>query len=307
MRKLYLLLFIFILPLYPQTADTLKKESPSDTGKKGEGKRPYEIGEEVIKGERPYLITEKKLFALPGFNPFRLIEEKLKSSSYIYDEKLYYTIDSLTIPSLFIASNYLRVPVRKRFIYGDVLILFPYFEKTVASWRLVIFDSYGEEVKRIEKEGMPPATIIWDGKKDNGEMIVPGELYSFTFFAYDAIGNETKITGEPLKISGLFYEDKGKKVVSIAAREIFQEWSEKLTPYAKEILDEAANLVKENLKKEIGVFIYSHKEEILSTWAEILERELKRRIILPKGTFSILPRFLPGFAPKYSKIDILVH
>ncbi|MEO0102475.1 MAG: FlgD immunoglobulin-like domain containing protein [candidate division WOR-3 bacterium] len=294
---LYLFGFIF---LSAQTQDTLK----SDTTK---AKRPYEIGEEVIRGEKPYLITERKIFAAPRFNPFLLIEERLKPAGYIYDEKLYYTIDSLTIPSLFISSNYLRVPVKKRFIYGDVLILFPHFERTVTSWRLIIFDSQGEEVKRMEKRGMPPATVIWDGRKNTGEVITPGEIYSFSFSAYDAIGNETKIFGEPLKIPGIFYEEKGEKIIAIAAREVFQEGGQELTPQAKEILDEAANLVKENFKKEITCFVYSHKEELLPGWVEIMEKELQKRILLPKGAIATTPRFLPGLAPKYSKIEIIIN
>ncbi len=318
-------LFAFLFLSYGQTttphrsaseaSDTLKGRKIEDSLKLQraagvdtlKAKSPYEIGEEVIKGERPYLIEEKKLFVLSPFNPFLLIEERLKPSGYIYDERLYYSVDSLTIPSLFVASNYLRVPVKRRFIYGDVLILFPSFERTVASWRLVILSPYGEEIKRAEGEGMPPATIVWDGRKDDGEMISPGEVYSFTFYAYDAIGNETKITGEPLKISGIFYEEKGKKIISISAREIFKEMGQELTPQAKEILDEAANLVKENFKKELTVFIYSHREDMLPVWVEIIEGELKKRILLPKGTISVAPRFMEGLAPRYSKIDIIIN
>lgn len=294
------MIYLFILLFFTQIPDTLKP----DTGKV---KRPYEIGEEVIKGEKPYLITERKLFTPPPINPFLLIEERLKPSGYIYDERLYYTVDSLTIPSLFITSNYLRVPVKKRFIYGDVLILFPHFEKTVASWRLIIFDSQGEEVRRLEGKGMPPATIVWNGRKNTGEVIIPGEVYSFSFSAYDAIGNETKILGEPLKIPGIFYEEKGQKIIAISAREIFGEGGEDLTSQAKEIWDEAANLVKENFKKEITCFVYSEKEELLPGWVEVVERELKKRILLPKGTIAVAPRFLPGLSPKYSKIEIIIN
>jgi len=298
MNRLIFIALIFSL-LTAQTEETLK--TPRDTTKE---KRPYEIGEEVIKGERPYLITEKKLFATPRFNPFLLIEEKIRPSGFIYDEKLYYTIDSLTIPSLFITANYLRVPVKRRLVYGDVLILFPHFERTVANWRLVIFDSRGEEVRRMEGKGVPPPTLIWDGRKNNGEIIIPGEIYSFLFFAYDALGNETKIAGEPVKISGIFYEEKGEKIISVALRDALPAENQEVKEEAKEILDEVANLVKENFKKEITCFLYADREELLAPWSEILERELRSRILLPKGALVIVPRFLPGLTPKYSRVEI---
>ncbi len=326
MRKEPIVVFLFILWsfLFGQDQDTQKRKTSAETLKTPKpivdtlktkpettdtlkGKRPYEIGEEVIRGERPYLIEEKKLFVVPPLNPFFLIEERIKPTSYIYDERLYYSVDSLTIPSLFISANYLRVPVKRKFIYGNVLVLFPQFEKTVAHWRLVIYDGSGSVVKQAKGEGMPPGTIVWDGRKDNGEIIAPGEVYSFAFYAYDALGNETEILGEARKISGLFYEEKGKKVISISAREIFKETSSELTPQAFEILDEAANLIKENFKREITVFVYSPKEEILSFWCQSIERELKKRILLPKGTISVAPRFLPGGQPKYSKIDIFIN
>jgi len=286
-------------PVAPDTAaarpDSVKAAPPS--GEHG-------LGEEVISGKAEMKITDTKTFFAPQLDPFTPIDRMLVPESYVFDDALYRTVDSLTIPSQFISSSFIRVPVERDFIYGDIMVFLPTFEKRVATWELVVANSLGETVRRVKQKGQPPAVISWDGRTDSGEPIITGEIYSFTFNAYDAHGNQTRTPVMPQRINGMVYQQDKEWVVSIAADQVFVAGTAEFGPDASRRLDEAANIVKREFKKEVTVYVYTEQENLSNIRCTALLAALKSRVVLPAEALKVAPRFIPGLKPKFSKVEI---
>lgn len=307
---LFSLYFLISMVAAQSKPDTLKKDT---TLTKPQEKKEYELGEEVITGAATFKITDSKIYFPPMIDPLGPVNELLKSDEYIFDEKLASEINSKTIPLQILRSSFLRVPLRREFFYGDVLLFIPKFEKSVASWELVISNSLGETVRRITRKGNPPPIISWDGRTDSKDMVITGEIYTFTFNAYDALGNQTRIPGKPQKISGIVYEEKGETIITIAGDEIFQRGSEQFTLQAESRIVEATNVIKERFKsrksggKEIVIYVYSENEELSLKRCNILSNEFSKRMVLPSERLKVAPRFIPGLQPKFSKVEIRIH
>lgn len=265
------------------------------------------LGEEEITGEAAVLITDHKLFFAPRIDPFSPIQDLLLPDSYVFDNALARTVDSLTIPHRHINSSYLRVPVERDFIYGDIMVFLPSFEKRVATWELEMSNSLGETVRRVRQRGQPPATISWDGRTDNGEPITTGDIYSFTFNAYDAQGNQTRLPGTPRRIDAMVFHDGKETTIAIAADRIFATGSSQLLSDASPRLDEAANIIRENLRNEVVVYVYTEQERLSNDRCNVIRDALAARVVLPPGALSVAPRFIPGLQPKFSKISIHVR
>jgi len=264
----------------------------------------HAIGEEVIKGESEVRIEDVKPYFAPQIDPFAPINEMLAPQSYVLDDALYHSVDSMTIPQHFVHSSYLRVPVERDFIYGDMMVFLPSFEQRVAAWNLEVSNSLGETVRRISRTGPPPAVITWDGKTDAGEPIAPGEVYSFTFNASDAQGNQTRIPGTPQRINGLVQPVGEEWVVSIAADQLFLDGGAQLFEQAAPRLDEAANVIKEKFKNQVVVYVYTEQERLSAERCRVIQAELNSRVVLPAGALNVVPRFVPGLQPKLSKVEI---
>ncbi len=262
------------------------------------------LGEEVISGKAEVKIRDTKAFFAPQLDPFSPIDRMLAPESYVFDDALYRTIDSLTIPSQFIASSFVRVPVERDFIYGDIMVFLPTFEKRVSTWELVVSNSLGETVRRVRQKGQPPAVITWDGRTEAGEPIITGEIYSFTFNAYDAHGNQTRTPVMPQRINGMVYQQDKEWVVSIAADQVFADGSAELTSGATRRIDEAANIVRREFRKEVTVYVYSEQENLSNLRCDAVYNALKSRVVLPAEALKVAPRFIPGLKPKFSKIEI---
>jgi len=299
------LLFAQLAPASTKPASTAARPE-SAAARPAPSSDQHAIGEEVIKGETEVKIEDTKPFSPPQIDPFSPVNKLLAPESYVLDEALYHSVDSMTIPQYFAHSSFLRIPTERNFIYGDMMVFLPAFEQRVATWDLEVSNSLGETVRRIARKGQPPAVITWDGKTDAGEPIAPGEVYSFTFNAYDAQGNQTRIPGTPQRVNGLVQETGGEWVVSIAADQIFTEGSAQLLEQATPRLDEAANVVKEKFKNEVVVYVYTEQERLSAERCRVIEAELTRRVVLPAGSLSVVPRFVPGLQPKLSKIEIRV-
>ncbi|MBN2537479.1 hypothetical protein JXB37_04280 [candidate division WOR-3 bacterium] len=262
------------------------------------------LGEEVITAQAEVKIADIKYYFAPQIDPFSPINDLLVPDDFVFDEALYRTIDSLTVPHHFTRSSYLRVPVERDFIYNDIMVFLPSFERRVATWELVVSNSMGETVRRVSHRGHPPAMMSWDGRDDSGEPIATGEVYSFTFNAYDAQGNQTRIPGEPRRINGLVSQQGNEWVVSIAADRLFVEGNSRLLGDAGPRLDEAANIIREKYRKEVVAYVYSEQERLSTERVNVIKAELARRLVLPEGVLKVAPRFIPGLKPKLSKVEI---
>ncbi|MBM3315532.1 hypothetical protein FJY71_06815 [candidate division WOR-3 bacterium] len=279
---------------------------PEATGRAVRPAGEHHLGEELVTGEAEVRISDLKPYFAPQLDPFAPINDLLAPGTYVFDDALFNAVDSLTIPHHFIRSSYLRVPVERSFIYGDIMVFLPAFEKRVATWELVVSNSLGETVRRVSRKGQPPAVISWDGRTETGEMIATGDVYSFTFNAYDAQGNQTRIPGSPQRIAALVVKQDNEWVISVAADQVFDADGARLGEQAAIRLDEAANLIKERFKKEVVVYVYSEQEKLSSDRCAVVKSEIARRVVLPVEALKVAPRFIPGLQPKHSKIEIHV-
>ena len=269
-------------------------------------KGEHDIGEEVIKGEIEFKIQERKLELSPELNPFAPLDSIISQERYLFDEKLYTTIDALNTPILYLHSEYLRVPLVSRLMYGGIALFVPRFEKTVSSWELVITNTNGETVRRFAERGLPPASITWNGRTDNGEMCNMGEVYNYVFSAFDAVGNPTRIGGRSYKFNGVVYDEQNSKVIAISVGALFSEQSQLLSKDAQYYLDEIVNVIKDNFKREVVIYSYSESEELARIRGQIIMDEIIARAVLPQAAVKNAPRFTPGLKPKYSKIEIVI-
>ena len=267
----------------------------------------HEIGEEVITGETEFKITDKKIVLAPELKPFAPLDSIISQERYIFDEKLYRTIDSLNTPILYLHSEYLRIPLLSKLVYGEIALFIPRFERTVSSWELVITDSNGEVVRRIAERGLPPASLSWDGRKDNGTMCNMGEVYNYVFTAFDAVGNPTRIGGRSYRFTGIVYEEHENRIIAIATSELFRDNGQTPTEYAGYYYDEVANVIKDNFQEEVIVYSYSESEALAKSRGQAVMQEIMKRTVLPVEAIKTAPRFTIGLQPKFSKVEIVVR
>ena len=272
-----------------------------------ETKGEHDIGEEIIKGKAELRIDDQKIHLFPEFKALTPLDSMVSEERYLFDKTLYSIIDELNTPILNLHSEYLRTPVAGRFMYGSIALFIPKFEETVSAWELVITDANGATVRRFVDRGLPPTSISWDGRTDNGTMCNMGQVYNYVFTAFDVLGNPTRIIGRPYTFNGIVYDEKNTKVIAVSNQVLFSPDQPALLTEASGYFDEIANLIKENFKNEVVVYSYSADESIARLRGDKAMNEILSRTVLPQGSIKTAPRFIPGMNPKFSKIEIIIQ
>ncbi|MEO0133961.1 MAG: hypothetical protein ABIK72_04280, partial [candidate division WOR-3 bacterium] len=129
-------------------------------------KESYEIGEEIIKGEKRMIINEMKILKIPQINPFYLLNEKFSLKDIELNKEVMKYTDSIFLSYPFLSFPYLRIPLKEKLLKENLIIFLPEFEKGVKNWELVIYSQKGEIIKKINNKGEVPKAIYWDLKKE---------------------------------------------------------------------------------------------------------------------------------------------
>ena len=61
----------------------------------------------------------------------------------------------------------------------------------IVSWELSIYDRTGKKFKGFDGFGLPSDLIRWDGRGDNGDLVISAEDYRYRYSAIDPWGSET--------------------------------------------------------------------------------------------------------------------
>ena len=73
----------------------------------------------------------------------------------------------------------------------------------IAEWRLEVLDPQGKVFRNQPGQGLLPESMVWDGKGDQGDALISGQIYSARLWVKDAIGNES-VSQTPVSFRAVF-------------------------------------------------------------------------------------------------------
>ena len=73
----------------------------------------------------------------------------------------------------------------------------------ITNWKLEIIDTQGKVFRTQQGEGALPDSLVWDGKGDQGDALISGQIYSARVWVKDAIGNESQLQ-TPVSFKAVF-------------------------------------------------------------------------------------------------------
>ena len=120
----------------------------------------------------------------------------------------------------------------------------------VESWSLMVFDRTGKLFRTFKGTGSPAGTIQWDGRGDNGELVISAEDYPYQLSASDKWGNLSEKQGI-IPVDVLVVREGNRLKIQIASIQ-FAPDSPKLSEESQEIIDRNISVIRrlsEILKK----------------------------------------------------------
>ncbi len=115
--------------------------------------------------------------------------------------------------------------------------------KDLASWKINVFTSDGQNFRSLSGEGDPPKSISWDGRGTDGNPLVPGEHYSYSFTATDKAGNRRTFPGEAFIVPALYLTSEKGIWIGLSYSSLFSPEGYGLARSADDIAKELVNFV----------------------------------------------------------------
>ena len=146
----------------------------------------------------------------------------------------------------------------------------------VKNWELLIFDRNGKQFKTFKGTGSPSELILWDGRGDNGELVVSAEDYRYRFSATDIWDNSAATEGV-VPVDVLVVKEGNKLKIQIASIQ-FAPDSPLLSEASPEIIERNRYVLlrlSEILKKygSYGITIEGHAASLFWNNPERAQKE----------------------------------
>jgi hypothetical protein len=266
-----------------------------------------EISKEVIKGEYLGKIDEKKPPSELHYDIFEVIQPYGRKGSYIYDLELQQHSEINATPLPILASKQIRKPRTGTILTLPITISNIQTEGDIKQWELAITDETGEVFKTFAGTGEPPRTIEWDGKDSKNQIIDLGKNYSYYLRTIDEENKSSFKLGKKIGVPGLYWKEEINSAVRLDGRRVFEKRSSAISETGINLLEEAADYIRKDIKKHLRVIVYSESEDLAMERTKKVANFLLDRIILPEKAMTSVVGYESSGEDKTDRIDITIR
>ncbi|MFH1618812.1 MAG: hypothetical protein ABIG11_02810 [bacterium] len=179
--------------------------------------------------------------------------------------------------------------------------------KSKAAWQMVVVDTAGKIFKKFEGQGLPPDTLIFEGRSDDGKWLSVGQVYTGVLTYRDPNGRSHTAMDRPFAVAGLSIQAPQGFVINLAARMMFNAEKGNLSAYGKSLIRETAGIIQRyhpGLNIEATAYLNRSDAQWVRSAAESCDRELSARLLLPEK--AVAARSKPGTRDIEERLEVTV-
>ncbi len=286
--------------------------TPADTTDTTATFQSGQVQEEVVKGKAALRIEDARkpmsIFSIPArevMDSFLVAKESQLLLSVLYP------VESLLVRTYQQPMPYLRRPPDTLLLQEGITLKLPEVRKTekYQRWRVDIYDALGSRVKSFEGNGVPPRQLYWDGIKEDGTPMIPGEAYSAILVRITPRGKERSQPIGILQVPGIQAQaEEGYRVAMWDSRTVFQERTAVPLPTSfRGPFQEMVNFILENLHEEAEIRVYADPEYLVVDQVNYLENYFQKMLPYSTQHWKVTPSFFHPGEFRIPRIEIWVR
>jgi hypothetical protein len=151
------------------------------------------------------------------------------------------------------------------------------------SWSLTVTDYRGNPFKTFSGGRETPETLTWDGRSDQGTMLMVGYPYSYVFSQTDKGTNTYNHAGDSFRVPAVDYSRDGDRVLEMAGGEIFFRQESRLTHSGNSWLTRSTDEIRRHPWSPVKVVVTAETMELAEARAELVAAFLADSLVLPRN------------------------
>jgi len=147
-------------------------------------------------------------------------------------------------------------------------------------WTYSVIDQGGATVWKIEGKGEPPQNMVWDGTdKERGQVAVD-TVYIPQLTITNREGYRRTFSGQPAQYSAIRYEEKGRVILELSSKRLFQDKKTEFTKEGVLLLDKAMDIIRESGKVPFTIRPYDAESDLARSRQQAIAKYLKDRLFI---------------------------
>jgi hypothetical protein len=161
-------------------------------------------------------------------------------------------------------------------------------DKSAREWSFSVIDQAGTTVSKQEGKGSPPDVLSWAGEDSVRDHAAVDTVYIPQLAVTDKEGYHHTYMGQPVQLSALLFKDRGKTVMELSTRRLFQEKKTDLTKEAPTLLDKVCDILREESRLPFAIQSYDNDSDLARSRTQVLAKYFSEKLYIPENQI-VLP------------------
>jgi len=147
-------------------------------------------------------------------------------------------------------------------------------------WTYSVIDQGGATVWKLEGKGTPPASMSWDGTDKERDHVAVATVYIPQLTITNKEGYRRTYSGQPAQFSAIRVSEKGRTVLELSSKRLFQEKKTELTKEGLLILDKVCDIIREEAKLSFTIRPYDSEADLARARQQEIAKYLRENLFI---------------------------
>jgi hypothetical protein len=153
-------------------------------------------------------------------------------------------------------------------------------DSSAKDWSFSIIDQAAGAVWTQEGKGVPPLNLAWNGEDKERGYVAVDTVYIPQISITNKEGYHRTYPGQPVQFSAIRYTEKGKNVVELSSKALFQDRKTDLTKEGELLLQKVLDVIREEGKLPFSIRPYDTDTELARSREEILSKYFQEKLFI---------------------------
>jgi len=153
-------------------------------------------------------------------------------------------------------------------------------DSSAKEWVFSIIDQAAGAVWTQEGKGTPPPSLSWNGEDKERGFVAVDTVYIPQISITNKEGYHRTYPGQPAQFSAIQYTDKGKNIIELSSKALFQDRKSDFTKEGELLLQKVTDLIREEGKLPFSVHPYDNDADLARARLQTLVKYLKEKLYL---------------------------
>lgn len=156
-------------------------------------------------------------------------------------------------------------------------------DSSARDWTFSIIDQAAGAIYTQSGKGNPPQNLAWNGEDQTRGYVAIDTVYIPQISITNKEGYHRTYPGQPAQFTAIRYDDKGKTVIELSSKALFQEHKADFSKEGELLMEKVTDLVRESGKVPFTIQPYDSETDLARMREQALAKYLQKKLYVSES------------------------